>query len=119
MGGCWQNCFKNLTKKCEYIGKKALKSGISEAIEKIAVEIGGRKLAQKLTEKAVLKLIVPGVIIPIAACLNKKFTSRLGQSAIKKFKTRGATSISMDIGKKSVCGALFLCMSTQKVKQIM
>jgi hypothetical protein len=91
----WENvgntALKIGPKGAAYLGKKALKSGISNAFEEIAVKIGGRKLAKRLTEKAVLKLIVPGVNIPIAAWLNKKFTSRLGQSAIKKFKTRGAT----------------------------
>lgn len=77
-------------KSAEYVGKKALKSGISKAIEGIAMKIGGRKLAQKLTEKAFLRLFVPGINIPVALWLNKKFTLQLGRIAINKFKTRGA-----------------------------
>jgi hypothetical protein len=83
-------------KGAEYLGQKALKAGISQAIEEIAVKIGGRKLAQKLSQKALLKLIVPGVNIPIAAWLNKKFTSKLGQAAVNKLKTRGATIFIID-----------------------
>lgn len=83
-------------KSAEYLGQKALKLGITEAIQGIAAKIGGRKLAQKLTEKALLKFLVPGINIPIAAWLNRKFTLKLGNSSINKFKTRGATIFIID-----------------------
>lgn len=73
----------------EYLGRKALRSGIRKAMQNIVVKFGGRKLAQKITEKALLRLIVPGVNIPIAAIINKRFTKSLGKKAIQNLKHRG------------------------------
>lgn len=73
----------------EYLGRKALRSGIRAGIQSMAKRVGGQKLAQKITEKTLLKLIVPGVNMPIAAFANRTFTSKLGNLAIKKFKIRG------------------------------
>jgi len=77
-------------RSAEYLGRKALRAGIRKAIQDMVIRIGGTKLAQKITERALLKLIVPGVNIPIAALVNRTFTSKLGNMAVKKFKTRGA-----------------------------
>lgn len=77
-------------RSAEYLGRKALRAGIRSGIQGMVTRIGGKKLAQKITERALLKLIVPGVNIPIAAVVNRTFTSKLGSNAIKKFKTRGA-----------------------------
>ncbi|MFJ7855956.1 hypothetical protein ACIQX3_24865 [Peribacillus frigoritolerans] len=74
----------------EYLGRKALRSGIRSGIQSMVTRIGGTRLARKITERALLKLIVPGINIPIAAIVNRTFTSKLGNKAIKKFKTRGA-----------------------------
>ncbi|WP_349729909.1 hypothetical protein [Peribacillus frigoritolerans] len=74
----------------EYLGRKALRAGIRNGIQSMVTRIGGTRLARKITERAVLKLIVPGINIPIAALVNRTFTSKLGNKAIKKFKTRGA-----------------------------
>ncbi|MBL3645624.1 hypothetical protein JMN23_25125 [Bacillus sp. RHFB] len=77
-------------RSAEYLGRKALRAGIRSGIQSIVTRIGGTRLARKITERALLKLIVPGINIPIAAIVNRTFTSKLGNKAIKKFKTRGA-----------------------------
>ena len=75
----------------EYLGRKALRAGIKKALTNIATRVGGTKLAQKITEKALLKFIVPGVNVPIAAFVNNKFTKVLGERAVKSLKSRGIT----------------------------
>lgn len=80
----------------EYLGRKALRAGIRKALTNLAAKVGGTKLAQKITEKALLKLIVPGVNVPIAALVNKKFTKALGDMAVKSLKTRGVTIRTVD-----------------------
>ena len=74
-----------------YLGRKALRAGIRKALTNIAAKVGGTKLAQKITEKALLKFIVPGVNVPIAAFVNNKFTTVLGERAVKSLKSRGVT----------------------------
>jgi hypothetical protein len=74
----------------EYLGRKLLRVGIRKGIQKMVKRVGGTQLAKKITEKASLRLIVPGVNIPIAAYVDRSFTKKLGNLAIKKFKTRGA-----------------------------
>jgi hypothetical protein len=76
-------------RSAEYLGRKALRAGIRKGIQRMVTKVGGTRLARKITEKALLKLIVPGVNIPIAALVNINFTKKLGDLAIKKFKTRG------------------------------
>jgi len=80
----------------EYLGRKALRAGIRKALTNLATKVGGTKLAQKLTEKALLKLIIPGVNVPIAALVNKKFTRVLGDKALKSLKSRGVTIRTVD-----------------------
>lgn len=79
-----------------YLGRKALRAGIRKALTNLATKVGGTKLAQKLTEKALLKLIIPGVNVPIAALVNKKFTRVLGDKALKSLKSRGVTIRTVD-----------------------
>lgn len=89
----WQSitnvAFNTTTRGAAYLGRKALRSGIREAIVNAAVKLGGNKLAKKITEKTLMKLLVPGISIPIASFANKKFTQKLGDNAVKHFKTRG------------------------------
>jgi len=72
-----------------YLGRKALRAGIRDAIQRLMAKIGGQQLARKLTEKALLRLIVPGVNMPIAYFINRKFTKALGKHAITNLKHRG------------------------------
>jgi len=83
-------------RSAEYLGRKALRSGLRSALQTVLTKLGGTKLAQKLTEKALLKMIVPGLNIPIAATVNKSITKGLGKKAIKSFKIRGACIRSID-----------------------
>lgn len=96
----WENVARTAlpvgVRSTAYLGRKALRSGIRKAITKFAAEIGGQKLARKITEKAMLKFIVPVVNLPIAFYLNKNFTKKLGEIAIKSFKTRGVTIKTID-----------------------
>ncbi|MBP1949347.1 hypothetical protein [Virgibacillus litoralis] len=91
----WEDVSNTILKtgprSAEYLGRKALRAGVRQSIKKMVAKVGGTKLAGKITERALLKLIVPGINIPIATFVNKKFTSNLGKIAIKKFKIRGAT----------------------------
>lgn len=80
----------------EYLGRKALRAGLRKALQKVLAKFGGAKLAQKLTERTLLKMIVPGFNIPIAAAVNKTFTKKLGKKAIKNFKIRSACIRSVD-----------------------
>ena len=73
----------------EYLGRKALRSfNITKALQKAGKALGGRELAKKITEKSLLKLLVPGVNIAIASGMNKIFTHNLGKHAIKTFRRR-------------------------------
>jgi hypothetical protein len=91
----WENltntAFFATTQSTAYLTRKLLRSGIRGAIKKSAAQFGGSKLAQMITEKAMMKLIVPGVNVPLAFFTNKKFTTSLGKKAIKTFKVRGVT----------------------------
>lgn len=88
----WQYVSDTLAKGgprvAEYQGRKFLRSGVTKAIQKIFQVLGGKKLAQKRTEKTLLKLLVPGINLPIAYYINKKFTKLLGKKAIRNFKNR-------------------------------
>lgn len=96
----WEDATNVLLKagprSAEYLGRKALRSGIRAAMQKVITRFGGTKLAQKLTEKALLKLIVPGINIPVAVTINRHFTKKLGKRAINNFKIRGASIKSID-----------------------
>lgn len=80
----------------EYLGRKALRSGLRKSIQNVVGKLGGQQLARKITEKALLKFIVPGINIPIAASVNKVFTKKLGDNALKTFKRRAITLESID-----------------------
>ena len=83
-------------RSAEYLGRKALRTGIRAGIQTVVAKFGGVKLAQKITEKALLKFIVPGVNIPVADTFNKVFTKKLGAKAIKSLKHRSACIIAVD-----------------------
>src|SRR5438552_153879 len=74
----------------EYLGRKVLRTGLRRGIQEIVKRFGGTKLARKITERALLKLIVPGVNIPIAYGLNRWFTTKLGRLTIRHVKRRAA-----------------------------
>lgn len=71
-----------------YLGRKALRKGLREAMQKALSKFGGTALARKLTERSLLKLIVPGINMPIAYGVNNYFTKKLGDKAIGRLKYR-------------------------------
>ncbi len=71
-----------------YLGRKTLRKGLREAMQKALSKFGGTALARKLTERSLLKLIVPGINMPIAYGVNKWFTKKLGNKAIGRLKHR-------------------------------
>lgn len=73
----------------EYLGRKALRAGTRKALQGVAARFGGTQLARKITERALLRLIVPGVNIPVAAGINYAFTKKLGKLAISNLNHRG------------------------------
>lgn len=76
-------------RSAEYLGRKALRQfKITKFLQFAAKRIGGQQLAKKITEKALLKLLVPGINIIVAATINKVFTNNLGKQAIKAFNNR-------------------------------
>lgn len=79
-----------------YMGRKGLRSGIRRGMQNMVAKIGGVKLAQKITEKGLLKLIVPGINVPIASALNYTFTKKLGKRAIVSLKRRGLVIKKLD-----------------------
>ena len=71
-----------------YLGRKALRNGMRQAMQQVAKKFGGTVLARKLTERTLLKLIVPGINMPIAYGVNRWFTNKLGNKAIERLKHR-------------------------------
>jgi hypothetical protein len=70
--------------------RRMLRSGVRQALVKIVQKIGGRVLARKLTEKALMRLLVPGINIPISAGMNYAFTRSILTGANKRMLRRGA-----------------------------
>jgi hypothetical protein len=81
---------KSGPRAAEYLGRKALRSGVRRFLQQIAGKLGGQQLARKITERALLKLIVPGVNMPIAYAANLWFTKKLGRIVVKHVKIRAA-----------------------------
>lgn len=80
---------KTSGKSAKYLGRKALrKFKLTKLLQSGAKKLGGQQLAKKITERGLLKLVVPGVNIGLAAGLNKLFTDKLGEQAVKTFKSR-------------------------------
>ncbi len=79
-----------LPRGAAYLGRKALRTGVRRAMVNVAAKFGGTVLARKVTERALVKLIVPGVSIPLAASVNYAFTKKLGRTAIRRLGHRGA-----------------------------
>ena len=80
-------------KTTKYLARKALRfRGLRKGLQHALGRFGGRQLARKLTEKAFLRLIVPGLNLPIAYWANKRFTQRLGRIAINRLKHRAVVA---------------------------
>jgi len=72
-----------------YNVRKMLRSGLRKALQEAFKKIGGTGLARKLTERAMLRLIVPGINVPIAYGLNYFFTKQILTVANQIMRRRG------------------------------
>jgi hypothetical protein len=79
---------KAVPRGAAYLGRKTLRKGVREAMQKALSKFGGTALARRLTERSLLKLIVPGINMPIAYGVNNWFTKKLGNKAIGRLKHR-------------------------------
>jgi hypothetical protein len=70
--------------------RRMLRSGLRQALVQIVKKIAGRAVARKLTEKALMRLLVPGINIPISAGMNYAFTRSILTGANKQMLRRGA-----------------------------
>lgn len=73
-----------------YNARRLLRNGVRAFLVGIARKLGGAQLARKLTERALMRLIVPGVNIPIASGLNYYFTKQVLNVANQHMRRRGA-----------------------------
>lgn len=85
------------TRSTEYLGRRALRQfKITKFLQASGKRVGGQQLAKKITEKGLLKLLVPGINIIVAASINKVFTNKLGKQAIKTFNNRSLAIDSLE-----------------------
>lgn len=73
-----------------YNVRKLLRSGLRKALMEALKKIGGAKLAKLLTERAMLRLLVPGISVPIAAGFNYYFTKQVLKVADVRMGRRAA-----------------------------
>src|SRR5690606_32654834 len=68
-----------------------LRSGLRKSLQEVLKRVGGTKLAKKLTERAAMRLLVPGVNIPIAYGFNYYSTKSVLRVANLQMRRRGST----------------------------
>jgi hypothetical protein len=72
-----------------YNVRKVLRSGLRKALQEVLKKIGGTRLARKLTERAMMRLLVPGISVPIASTFNYYFTKKVLTIANRQMIRRG------------------------------
>ena len=72
-----------------YNVRKLLRMGLRKSLQEVLKKVGGVKLAGKLTERACMRLLVPGISIPIASGFNFYFTKSVLNVANKHMLRRG------------------------------
>jgi hypothetical protein len=77
------------TRVIEYNVRKLLRAGLRKSLQELLKKLGGTWLARKLTERALMRLLVPGINIPVAAFANQWFTSRMLKTADRFMARRG------------------------------
>ena len=70
--------------------RKLLRAGLRKSLQEVLMKIGGTRLARKLTERAMMRLLVPGISIPISSGFNYYFTKQILQVANRQMIRRGA-----------------------------
>ena len=73
-----------------YNVRKLLRSGLRKGLQEVLKKVGGTKLARKLTERAMMRYLVPGVSIGVAYGFNQFFTTRVLNVANAEMRRRGA-----------------------------
>lgn len=77
-------------KVIQYNIRKLLRSGVRRFLIEIVKRIAGTAIARKLTERALLRLLVPGVGIPLSAGANYAFTKKILHAAEEQMRRRGS-----------------------------
>jgi hypothetical protein len=77
-------------KVVQYNVRKLLRSGLRGALQALIKKIAGSAIAKKLTEKVLLRVLVPGLSIPISSSLNYAFTRQMLGVANTQMRRRGA-----------------------------
>jgi len=72
-----------------YNMRKLLRSGLRGILQETLERIGGTWLARKLTERAMMRLLVPGVSVPISSGFNYYFTKKVLTTANATMYRRG------------------------------
>jgi hypothetical protein len=72
-----------------YNVRKLLRSGVRKFIIQLLRRILG-PIARKITEKALMRILVPGISIPLSSTLNHAFTKKMLQRAERSMRKRGA-----------------------------
>ena len=72
-----------------YNVRKLLRSGLRRSLQEVLKKVGGTRLARALTERATMRLLVPGVSVPIAYGFNHYFTKQVLNVANKQMHRRG------------------------------
>jgi len=70
--------------------RKMLRAGLRGALVKMITKIAGTQASKKITEKALMRLLVPGLSIPISAGMSYAFTRSILESANRRMLRRGA-----------------------------
>lgn len=74
----------------KYNIRKLLRAGVRKALQEGLKRVGGVRLAKILTERAAMRLLLPGISIPIASGFNYYFTRRVLNIANAQMAKRGA-----------------------------
>lgn len=72
-----------------YNVRRLLRSGVRKVLQAALMKVGGSQLAKKLTERAMMRLLVPGISIPIAYGFNYYFTKGMLNVADSQMRRRG------------------------------
>ncbi|HCH61153.1 MAG TPA: hypothetical protein DFR83_00015 [Deltaproteobacteria bacterium] len=72
-----------------YNVRKLLRAGLRKSLQEVLKKVGGTQLAKKLTERAAMRLLVPGIGIPVAYGFNFYFTKSVLGVANLQMRRRG------------------------------
>lgn len=73
-----------------YNVRRLLRTGLRRALQEVLQRVGGARLARALTERAMMRLLVPGINVPIATGMNYYFTRQILNVANEQMTKRGA-----------------------------